>query len=179
MRYVGDVGDYSRMKSEFRDSSIVNSAKEMVDAGVITVVAAGNSTQKQTKWDHPDYDNYWHTSSTGHFGDSINVQQFGYNVMPTTNRPGFPQHAGADWGDPQTYNITVTASGSSAYVLNGTDRNGVVSGNNATVTINRGDTVILMSMLVVIHFIKNPQTTGTWRSSAISSYKQWTNCASR
>ena len=29
----------------------------------------------------------------------------------------------------------------SAYVLNGTDRNGVVSGNNATVTINRGDTV--------------------------------------
>ena len=84
MRYVGDVGDYSRMKSEFRDSSIVTSAKEMVDAGVITVVAAGNSTQKQTKWDHPDYDNYCHTSSTGHFGDSINVQQFGYNVMPTT-----------------------------------------------------------------------------------------------
>lgn len=141
MRYVGDVGDWSRMKSEFRDSSIVTSAKEMVDAGVITVVAAGNSNQKQTRWDHPDYDNYWHTSSTGHFGDSINVTQFGYNVMPTTNRPGFPQHAGADWGDPQTFNISVTASGSSAYVLSGTDRNGAVSGNNATVTINRGDTV--------------------------------------
>ena len=67
MRYVGDVGDYSRMKSEFRDSSIVTSAKEMVDAGVITVVVPGNSNQKQTRWDHPDYDNYWHTSSNRTF----------------------------------------------------------------------------------------------------------------
>ena len=141
MRYVGDAGDGGRMKSEFRDSSIVTSAKEMVDAGVITVVAAGNSTQKQTKWNHPDYDNYWHTSSSGHFGDDIDVQQFGYNVMPTTNRPGFPQHAGADWGDSQTYNITVTASGSSAYTMTGTDRNGSVSGNNPTITIHRGDTI--------------------------------------
>ena len=141
MRYVGDVGDYSRMKSEFRDSSIVTSAKEMVDAGVITVVAAGNSTQKQTRWDHPDYDNYWHTSSSGHFGDSINVQQFGYNVMPTTNRPGFPQHAGADFGDPQTWTINVGNVGSGAYTMTGTDRNGSVSGNNPTITIHRGDTV--------------------------------------
>ena len=141
MRYVGDAGDGGRMKSEFRDSSIVTSAKEMVDAGVITVVAAGNSTQKQTRWDHPDYDNYWHSSSSGHFGDSISVTQFGYNVMPTTNRPGFPQHAGADWGDPQTYNISVSNSGASAYIMTGTDRNGSVSGSNPTITINRGDTV--------------------------------------
>ena len=141
MRYVGDAGDGGRMKSEFRDSSIVTSAKEMVDAGVITVVAAGNSNQKQTRWDHPDYDNYWHSGSAGHFGDSINVQQFGYNVMPTTNRPGFPQHAGATFGDPQTYNISVSNSGSSAYTMTGTDRLGSVSGNNPTITINRGDTV--------------------------------------
>jgi len=141
MRYVGDAGDGGRMKSEFRDSSIVTSAKEMVDAGVITVVAAGNSNQKQTSWDHPDYDNYWHTGSAGHFGDNINVTQFGYNVMPTTNRPGFPQHAGATFGDPQTYNISVSNSGSSAYTMTGTDRLGSVSGNNPTITINRGDTV--------------------------------------
>ena len=141
MRYVGHAGDGGRMKSEFRDSSIVTSAKEMVDAGVITVIAAGNSTQKQTRWNHPDYDNYWHTSSSGHFGDNINVTQFGYNVMPTINRPGFPQHAGADWGDPKTFNITVTASGASAYTMTGTDRNGSVSGNNPTITIHRGDTI--------------------------------------
>jgi len=141
MRYVGDAGDSGRMKSEFLDSSIVTSAKEMVDAGVITVVASGNSNQKQTRWDHPDYDNYWHTSQTGHFGDGVSIFQFGYQVMPTTNRPGFPQHAGAAFGDPQTFNITVTSSGSSAYTMSGTDRNGSVSGNNPTVTIHRGDTV--------------------------------------
>ena len=142
MRYVGDTGDSGRMKSEFLDSSIVTSAKEMVDAGVIFVCAAGNSDQKQTQWNHPDYDNYWHnTSSTGHFGDGIGVFQFGYQVMPTTNRAGFPQHAGSTWGDPNTYNITVTASGSSAYTMSGTDRNGSVSGNNPTITIHRGDTI--------------------------------------
>lgn len=141
MRYVGDTGDGGRMKSEFLDSSIVTSAKEMVDAGVIFVCASGNSNQKQTQWNHPDYDNYWHTSSTGHFGDGVGIYQFGYQVMPTTNRAGFPQHAGSTWGDPQTWTINVTASGSSAYTLSGTDRNGSVSGNNATVTINRGDTV--------------------------------------
>jgi len=141
MRYIGDAGDSGRMKSEFLDSSIVTSAKEMVDAGVITVVASGNGNQKQTRWDHADYDNYWHTSQTGHFGDGVSVFQFGYQVMPTINRPGFPQHAGAAFGDPQTFNITVTASGSSAYTMSGTDRNGSVSGNNPTVTIHRGDTV--------------------------------------
>ena len=141
MRYVGDAGDIGRMKSEFLDSSIVTSAKEMVDAGVITVVAAGNGNQKQTKWDHPDYDNYWHTSSSGHFGDGIGVYQFGYQVMPTTNRAGFPQHAGSTFGDPQTWTIQVGNNGSSAYTMTGTDRNGNVSGSNPTITIHRGDTV--------------------------------------
>ena len=142
MRYIGDTGDGGRMKSEFLDSSIVTSAKEMVDAGVIFVCASGNSDQKQTRWDHPDYDNYWHnTNSTGHFGDGIGVFQFGYQVMPTTNRAGFPQHAGSTWGDPNTYNITVTNSSSSAYTMSGTDRNGSVSGNNPTITIHRGDTI--------------------------------------
>ena len=40
-----------------------------------------------------------------------------------------------------TYSINVTASGSSAYSLSGNDRNGSVSGNNATVTANVGDTL--------------------------------------
>ena len=141
MRYVGDAGDAGRMKSEFLDASITISAKEMVDAGVITVCAAGNSTQKQTSWNHPDYDNYWHTSSSGHFGDGIGTYQFGYQVMPTTNRPGFPQHAGAEFGDPQTWQINVSNAGSGAYTMTGTDRNGSVSGNNPTITIHRGDTV--------------------------------------
>jgi len=142
MRYVGDTGDGGRMKCEFLDTSITTSAKEMVDAGVITVVAAGNSNQKQTRWDHPDYDNYYHPqTSVGHFGDGAPVTQFGYTVMPTTNRPGFPQHAGAQFGDPQSYTIQVTNNGASAYTMTGTDRLGSVSGDNPTITINRGDTV--------------------------------------
>ena len=39
----------------------------------------------------------------------------------------------------ETYEITVTNSGSGAYTLSGTDRNGTVSGNNQTVTIRKGD----------------------------------------
>tara|TARA_B100001057_G_scaffold19520_1_gene18010 strand:+ start:1047 stop:3455 length:2409 start_codon:yes stop_codon:yes gene_type:complete len=162
MRYVGDTGDGGRMKSEFLDSSIVTSAKEMVDAGVITVCASGNSNQKQTSWDHPDYDNYWHTSQTGHFGDGVGIYQFGYQVMPTTNRPGFPQHAGADWGDPQTFTINVTASGSSYYSMTGTDRLGSVSGANPGITINRGDTVnFVVNAGGHPFYIKTAQSTGT------------------
>ena len=142
VREMGVAGDANRLKSEFRDSSIVTSAKEMVDAGVITVVAAGNSTQKQTKWNHPDYDNYWHQQGgTMHFGDGVPATQFGYSVMPTVNRPGFPQHAGAEFGDPQSYTIIVEPNGTTAYTMSGTDRLGTVSGDNPTITINRGDTV--------------------------------------
>jgi plastocyanin len=41
-----------------------------------------------------------------------------------------------------THNINVTASGSSAYTLSGTDRNGSVSGSNPTVTAYVGDTIV-------------------------------------
>ena len=40
-----------------------------------------------------------------------------------------------------TYDITVTASGSSNYTLSGNDRNGSVSGSDPTVTFNVGDTM--------------------------------------
>lgn len=40
-----------------------------------------------------------------------------------------------------SYSINVTASGSSAYTLSGTDRNGAVSGNNVNVDVNVGDTI--------------------------------------
>jgi len=42
---------------------------------------------------------------------------------------------------PTTYNITTTAPSTAYYTINGTDRNGSVSGNNAGVTINVGDTI--------------------------------------
>ena len=139
MNLIGNYGDNNRIKSEWFDSSHTTGAKEMIDAGVITTVAAGNSNQKQVKWDHPDYDNYWHTSNTGHFGDGSTTAN-GTLAMPTINRPGFPQHAGSYWGDPQTFNFSVS-NASNQWILNGTDRNGPISGANPTIYINRGDTV--------------------------------------
>jgi plastocyanin len=60
--------------------------------------------------------------------------------------------AGSGSSTPTTYNITVTAPNSSYYTLNGTDRNGSVSGNNASITVNVGDTINLnLSNVSSIH----------------------------
>ena len=49
--------------------------------------------------------------------------------------------AGAGSSTPSTFNITTTAPNSSVYTLNGTDRNGSVSGSNTGVTVYVGDTI--------------------------------------
>ena len=93
IRYVGDVGDGGRMKGEIVPSNISVAAGEMVAAGVITVVAAGNSSQKLVKNSHPDYNNYWTTDITKPLTESTHYA-FGYYFYNTTNRRGFPQSAG-------------------------------------------------------------------------------------
>ena len=42
----------------------------------------------------------------------------------------------------KTYTINISAEDYRNYILNGTDRNGSVSGNDPTVTVNKGDTII-------------------------------------
>ena len=42
----------------------------------------------------------------------------------------------------KTYIINVSAEDYRNYILNGFDRNGSVSGNDPTVTVNKGDTII-------------------------------------
>jgi len=60
-----------------------------------------------------------------------------------------------------TYSISVTASGG-LYVLSGADKNGSVSGNNATVTVNVGDTLnFVVNASGHPFFIKTSATTGT------------------
>ena len=49
--------------------------------------------------------------------------------------------AGAGGSTPTTFNITTTAPSSGYYTLNGTDRNGAVSGNDVGVTVYVGDTI--------------------------------------
>ena len=61
-----------------------------------------------------------------------------------------------------SYTITVTNAGAGAYSLSGTDRNGAVSGNNATINLNVNDNLTL-SMNASGHplFIKTTNSTGT------------------
>jgi hypothetical protein len=59
MNYVGQYGDANRMKGEHVPNAYTAAGKEMIDAGVIFVGAAGNSNQKQVSSTHPDYDNFW------------------------------------------------------------------------------------------------------------------------
>ena len=44
--------------------------------------------------------------------------------------------------DSETFNISVSAESYKNYILRGTDRNGSVSGNDPTVTVDKGDTII-------------------------------------
>ena len=44
--------------------------------------------------------------------------------------------------DAETFNISVSAESYKNYILSGTDRNGSVNGNDPTVTVDKGDTII-------------------------------------
>ena len=52
---------------------------------------------------------------------------------------GFSESA---FADSKTFKIDVSAEGYRDYILSGTDRNGSVSGNDPTVTVYKGDTII-------------------------------------
>ena len=93
MRWVGYYGDSYRMKGEHSPNSTTQALDELIIAGVIFVGAAGNSGQKQTSSDHPDFDNYWNTGVGVTVGQNF-FYEFGLRVYPYTNRRGFPQQGG-------------------------------------------------------------------------------------
>jgi hypothetical protein len=93
MRWLGYYGDQNRMKSEFIDNSWTAAGEELINAGVIFVVAAGNSNQKQVEPDHPDFNNYFNLTENAAVNDG-SFTNLGISVYPTTNRRGFPQHLG-------------------------------------------------------------------------------------
>lgn len=93
MRWVGYYGDSYRMKGEHPPNSTTQALDEMINAGVIFVAAAGNSGQKQTSSDHPDFDNYWNTGLGVTVGQNF-FYEFGVRAFPYTNRRGFPQQGG-------------------------------------------------------------------------------------
>ena len=67
-----------------------------------------------------------------------------------------------------TYNINVTNLAATNYTLTGSDRNGQISGNNANVNINTGDTVnFIVNASGHPFWIKRTNTTGT--TNAVSN----------
>ena len=66
------------------------------------------------------------------------------------------------WGTCPDYNINVTASSNSDYTLSGSDRNGNVTGNDPSITINVGDEVnFIVNAASHPFYIKTVQGTGT------------------
>ena len=93
LSHMGTQGDSGRWKSEMKPNSLTTAQDELIDAGVIFVVAAGNSNQKQVNYGHPDFNNYITTTNGGSLVNS-NFTEFGVAVYGTTNRRGFPQQGG-------------------------------------------------------------------------------------
>ena len=100
MAQLGVYGDSNRFKGEHPPNSYLTAGKEMIDAGVIFVVAAGNSNQKQVGPTHPDFNNYWASASNTPL-TSATHSEFGITAYNTTNRRGFPQQLGM-YTDPGT-----------------------------------------------------------------------------
>ena len=74
------------------------------------------------------------TSDGGVFSDSINLNPF--TTTNLTEASPVPQPPTAN------YTVTLTASGNYFYTATGTDRNGVVSGGDAAISIRTGDQII-------------------------------------
>jgi len=93
MYYIGTAGDAGRCKGEMLDNSLTTAGDELIASGVIFVVAAGNSNQKQVGSSHVDYNNYWSTSASTPLSSATH-DEFGSTCYNTTSRRGFPQHLG-------------------------------------------------------------------------------------
>ena len=78
--------------------AVLDAGKELIDEGVIFVCAAGNQNQKVVQSDHPDYNNYIHTSDNTALSSATQSSPYtgmgGHAMLKTLNRPGYPQQLG-------------------------------------------------------------------------------------
>ena len=151
-----------RWKSEMKTNIYTTALDEAIDAGVIFVMAAGNSNQKQTEWDHQDFNNYISDISTRTLEDS-SYEEFNLEVTGTTNRRGFPQQGGKEEINQSTYTFNATApAGTAYYRIVGTDRTGAIDYNNGPITVRKGDTIELTNDADSSHtmFIKTVNSSG-------------------
>jgi len=158
----GDTFFVPRWKSEMKTNIYTTALDEAIDAGVIFVMAAGNSNQKQVEWDHVDFNNYISDISTRTLEDS-SYFEFGIEVTGSTNRRGFPQQGGKEEINQGTFAFNATApAGTSYYRIVGTDRTGAIDYNNGPITVRKGDTIELTNDADSSHtmFIKTSNTSG-------------------
>ena len=83
----------SSIRGEYVGNSMVTAGEEMVEAGVVFVGSAGNTNQKLVETDHPDYNNYWSSSSNTALA-SATATAWGYQMYNSINRQGFPGQIG-------------------------------------------------------------------------------------
>ena len=93
MYYLGSAGDSGRAKGEMLTNNLTTAGDELIASGVIFVVAAGNSNQKQVGSADTDYNNYWSISAATPLASATH-NEFGSICYNTTSRRGFPQQLG-------------------------------------------------------------------------------------
>jgi hypothetical protein len=93
MAYLGSAGDAGRAKGEMLTNNLTTAGDELIASGVIFVVAAGNSNQKQVGSADTDYNNYWSVSASTPLSSATH-NEFGSTCYNTTSRRGFPQQLG-------------------------------------------------------------------------------------
>jgi len=136
----------------------------------------------------------WNTSNVTDMGymfsDSFNQNISGWCVSNISSEPtnfvaGLTEANKPVWGTCPNYNINVTASSNSDYTLAGSDRNGTVSGNDPSITINVGDEVnFIVNAVSHPFYIKTAQGKGAdnqvsivTNNGATSGVVNWTPSA--
>ena len=95
MAYIGSTGDGFRCKGEMLDNNLTTAGDELIAAGVIFVVAAGNSNQKQVGSSDADFNNYWSNGAATPLASATHTALDGISTCyNTTSRRGFPQQLG-------------------------------------------------------------------------------------
>ena len=97
--FTGD--GLNRRSPEYVDGhAAITAGDELIAAGVIFVVAAGNNNQKQVQSNHADFNNYYASSANTNYADAKTNSIYGLmNYTPTynsLNRQGFPHQIGVD-----------------------------------------------------------------------------------
>jgi hypothetical protein len=90
---LGTTGDGGRASGEMVPNFLTEAGDELIAAGVIFVVAAGNSNQKQVSSSSADYNNYWSGSSAVALTSATHTE-FNATCYNTVSRRGFPQQIG-------------------------------------------------------------------------------------